>query len=185
MDLGHDDKPILPSTSASSRSLLFEELVTLIHTHTCVPTALGLGQSAMQDKAAALGFSLWLESGWEAFKTFLGSFAAFTTDMGPEKAIPTFVFSSETDMLPRWLRDSQMQSDVDEGDGTQMVNTSMLFPHAMPVLGLLHICSNAGRDIHRALPWWEVFHGHLKASLGFKTNPPFFPICIPEIYQAM
>ena len=57
------DEPLLPEShcqEAVPRSALFEELYSLVHVHTTVPVALGLGHSAVEDKASALVFSLWL-----------------------------------------------------------------------------------------------------------------------------
>ena len=175
-----DDEPLLPGrpdVRSTLRSSLFEELFSLISVRSSVPAGLGLGHSAVQDKASALLFSWWLECGWDGLPRMLSSFVSFTSDMGTECAVPSLTAFGVPDLMPPWLRSEDLVSDVHEcKDGHSLTTGSVTAPRFLPtalsVPGILHVCSNAGHDIHGALVGWEAFHAKLKTFEKFLCHKP-------------
>ena len=76
-----DDAPML-GDAVMDRALLADHICSSIQSATLPPVALGLGKTSVEDKAAALLYALFLETGWEHLLGALHTFASFTTDMG-------------------------------------------------------------------------------------------------------
>ena len=67
------------------------DLETLIERHHCLPMALGLGESDVANKMAALVLACWMDTGEVTkLKLLLASCVSCTTDMGTEVGLSSF-----------------------------------------------------------------------------------------------
>ena len=109
----------------------------------------------------------------------LQSFASFTSDMGPEGSLPSFNLVDFATVMPPWLRSQRMYPDAG-GPVHQATHCaqaaiqpscpSTMLATALPIPGILHVCSNAAQDIHHALTGWDTFYTKLKTLEKFLCN---------------
>ena len=165
------DEPVLPD-SELRRSDLFETIRDNMLTHTSPPVALGQGKSTVQDKAAALLYTLFLELGWSGLSAQMATFSSFTTDMGTELAIGNLATSNLCTLLPRYVRANRMSIGDGGADDADCVPTlPWFFQTAIPVAGVLHVVSNATKDLNKALLSWTKFYNDLKAVEKLICSP--------------
>ncbi|MFM7977884.1 MAG: hypothetical protein ACKPKO_01100, partial [Candidatus Fonsibacter sp.] len=108
-----DDEPELQMPPLD-RASLFQVVAEAVQFRTCVPAALGLNKASLEDKAAALFYSLLLETGIERVQTFLDSVVSVTTDMGVESGISEFNALSVQSLLPEWVTSAAIELDGEQ-----------------------------------------------------------------------
>ena len=156
-DDGNDEQE-LPGELVD-RSQLADRVFAAFKVMTCPPTAFGMGHTSIQDKAAALLYTLFLESGWSNLASVLNSFLSFTTDMGTELQLNDFASIDFNKLLPRHVVNGKMETDGDDEVSTDL---PWFFRCSLPVSGVLHTISNATKDLNKALKGWDKFYNDLK-----------------------
>ena len=185
---GSDDEPELLAPPLD-RAALFRVLVDAIQSRTCVPAALGLNKANLEDKVSALFYSIWLETGSERIQTFLDSVVSVTTDLGVESGISEFNALSVQSLLPEWVTRAAIEPDGEQGcrSGVNLAYAAggavgFVFINALPVSGILHILSNASKDVYKAMLGWDMFIDSLKTLEGFICKPMrvqrFIALCL-------
>ena len=154
--------------SAPDTVAMNQQLASSLRMHTCIPVALGSGRATVEDKVAALLQSAALECpDINALGTYLGSFRSWTTDMGIEMSLAMFKCQNWKSLLPCWMRDAGLASDVHEDADDQAAPANTLpvelMPQALIIPGPLHALHNLAADLHSRLSWWDKFWDHLKS----------------------
>ena len=99
------------------RADLFAAMSSSWQIRTGVPVALGMGRSSLEDKTAALIYSIWLEAGVGKLQAFLlDSVVSVTIDMGVESQISEFNAINAEALLPTWVRAAVIVPDDSDGD---------------------------------------------------------------------
>jgi hypothetical protein len=76
-----EDEPMLPWPDTPNRYDVFKVIRQFFLVFTCMPVAMMMGKTHLEDKVACLLYQFWLEFGMQ-FASMLDVFASFTTDMG-------------------------------------------------------------------------------------------------------
>ncbi len=93
---------------------------------------------------------------------------SITTDHGTERGLADFESLTLHKMLPLFVQASVFVEDFDldnhaGGDGFDGgLAETRLFSHAITVAGMLHIFSNASKDVYKALDSWSMLYDGLK-----------------------
>ena len=96
----------------SERQALVKYLKAHMELHCHIPTSLGSGAAALQNKAAALVHSIGVECASPGdMQGYLHGVMSWTSDLGPESLLPGFNIISPTDLLPPWWEWSGEQAD--------------------------------------------------------------------------
>ncbi|CAE7524520.1 unnamed protein product [Symbiodinium sp. CCMP2456] len=153
------------NVSEHNRSCLRQLLNGVCH-HIHTPSALGSGKGLtdMAHKAAAMVHSLSLENpDWGQLLPYLSSFVSITTDMGVESTLANFRVSLRH-LFPAWRDLDPLEADADDERPAQLnVDISRFFlENALPVMGMQHCVYNLLKEIHTAIPFWDVFWRDLK-----------------------
>ena len=88
---------------------------------------------------------------------------SITTDLGTERGLADFETATAHCNLADYIVASAFDDD-DDGDGEQRVmpETRHLFADCLTVAGLLHIFSNASKDVYKIITSWGTFYESLK-----------------------
>ena len=118
----------------------------------------------MAHKAAAMAHSLSLENpDWGQLLPYLSSFVSITTDLGVESTLANFRVSLRR-LFPAWRDLDPLEADADDERPAQPnVDINRFFlENALPVMGMQHCVYNLLKEIHTAIPFWDVFWHDLK-----------------------
>ena len=169
---------LLPNGPASDDRIANSALLyTFINTHRQPMQAIGSRAGSIEHKLSAFLQSMRLESADSlVMDQRCQQAVSFTTDMGTELSIGSYLLPDHRTLLPTWLREDV--ADVLEDDGglcqcgssPQRASGTSLFPRALVVAGLQHMLSNAQRDAHAVLQHWAVFVQQLKEVTQFVDN---------------
>ena len=166
------DEPCLAQRSID-RAALFRTLKESVSIRTFAPVALGLGRTKLSDKITTLAYAIMLDVGVQNMQVFLDSVLSITTDMGTELGLADYECSSVQSVLPSFVVDSEMKLDVMDPEAEQLaqdVSLSHLFRSCITITGMLHIFSNASKDLYKSLSCWESLYRSLKAIEKLVTN---------------
>ena len=158
-----DDEPCLAHERVERAALyvVLKANATLI---TYPPVALGLGHTSLEDKVAALLWAIFLEISYPCLQDYCNSFVSITTDMGTEIGAADYQLRTIDEMLPPYVAATQLLEDGD-GDGylsDASASCQHVFSNALTVAGMLHIFSNASKDVYRAVSYWPDLYAALK-----------------------
>ena len=103
-----DDYPELTEDMSARRIRCADVIHENMTSSISPPVALGIGHTKLQDKAAALLYTFFLECGWAHLVFFLNAFASFTTDMGVELGLNDFSNLDFNQLLPRYVPSSSL-----------------------------------------------------------------------------
>ena len=154
-----EDEPDLPDNQIQ-RAELFGKILSNVTTQTAPPVALGQGRSALSDKAAAMLYAIFLETGWEQMPRMLSSFVSITSDMGTERGLSDYASVDFASLMPRYVVANKFDDDDDKSNDA--AKPPWLFESSMPINGKLHILANTSKDLHKALPSFSTFYNELK-----------------------
>ena len=157
-----DEASAESDSSDIDRAVFYAVLVTTMLNIMHPPMNLGMGRVSAEDKAAAMLFSFCLEVARRMIVAFLDSVVAFTSDFGTEKGLSNFSGGRLSNLLPSWVCDCLTEDGDDEA---LFMPQSFFFNSVMPVGGVLHIFSNACKDVNKAM--------HLKQNIqkhNYKNN---------------
>ena len=141
-----------------------------IQEHQCVPAEIGLGRASLEDKAAALAFAWFLETGFEHLPGILHSTVSLCTDMGTERGLADFAKVNLRSLLPPWLGNTLLGCDTEDADDDSEFMPWM-FSKSLCIAGVLHIFSNALKDVNTALQGWSDVYDKLKVVEKLICNP--------------
>jgi hypothetical protein len=170
---GHEDE--MPARGID-RSSAFALLAQAVQCRTQVPVGLGYKKVNVEDKAAALLHSTILETGLEHLGAHLASVVSITTDFGVESGLNDFSIVQISKLLPYWITSGAMESDTGDTsrhDNVHLLSLEFMFMNSLPVSGLLHIFSNASKDVDKALVSWDSFYSSLKVLEKFICHPQY------------
>jgi hypothetical protein len=117
VDAGSGSEGELAEVGVAARNDALLALRSNLQKRTLPPTALGLRQTNLAHKCAALVHAVALETGggFDAVDDVFASFVSFTTDFGTEVGIPGFATQSLCNLLPSWMQvartDQGLQAD--------------------------------------------------------------------------
>ena len=169
-DAAHDlsgdepDEPLLPPPRPPppTRAELYAAIVAAVSICTCVPMALELGHTALVHKVSALLFTLFLEAGLAALEEYLGTFISVTSDMGTELGVADLLAELHA-RLQNYVKASSFQTGEEEGSGdVDEQARAFIFRNTLTVSGILHICSNASKQVYKCLTFWTDLYECLK-----------------------
>ena len=161
------DAEPMDDDSGYDRSADFDIIAKALSVNHSPPVGLMEGKKSLEHKTAAAVFAWWLESG-DNLDRFLRSFISLTTDLGVESGVGDFQTIDTALLLPKWVRDAKM---YDEMGDVEAEVSKHLFQHVLPVIGLLHICSNAMKQVNTVMEGWSRFYDLLKILEKLVTNP--------------
>ena len=158
-----DDEPCL-AHERLDRAAMFDILKRALEVSTLPPLALGLGRTTLTDKICTLLFGVFLDHGFEYLEEFLDSIISITTDMGTELGMGDYQCEAATNLLPNYVLDSVMMQDGMDTEGKPLLETSVrfLFNSCLTVVGMLHVFSNASKDVYKCLSCWGTLYTSLK-----------------------
>lgn len=156
---GELDEPALPFESLD-RASLYQLLHDSVSLATLPPMSLGLGRTSLVEKVMALLYAVFLEVSFNNLFGYLESCISITTDMGVELGIGDFMAGRLTSMLPPFVLDALIEDDT--GAELPQRCEEFLFSRVLTVSGVLHIFSNASKDLYRCLECWEDVYASLK-----------------------
>ena len=104
----------------------------------------------------------------QGLREYCDSCVSITSDLGVEVGVADFQCRPDS-MLPGYLADARMEVD---GDGGDMVGglPDFLFSSCLTIAGMLHICSNASKDVYRVVSYWSSLYESLKVIEALVTN---------------
>ena len=145
-----------------------------------------MSRTKLSDKVSALLYAMLLEVGMQLMSAYLDSFISITTDIGTEVGVGDYEDADIYSLLPAWILSSQFEADGDDGDGPAVMQTAVgdgfLFKHVITVAGMLHIFSNASKDVYRCLQCWEHLYDALKILEKLVSHPGrlrnFVKLCV-------
>lgn len=95
---------------------------------------------------------------------------SITTDMGTESGISNFE-ASPCKLLPAFIQAAAFQQDGGgDNHGSTFSMTDFLFKTCLPVMGMLHVFSNASKDLYKVLGTWSDVYKSLKILEPLVTN---------------
>ena len=157
-----------------------------------IPVALGHGATSASNKCAAMVYKWFMRcDSKEMLQEYMGSFFSFTADLGTEIHMPGFHVRSVDDLLPAWMQQNTLSSDIEDGhavwclpvmesdvaDGqygqqepavnsVQVVasdsSSGKFLPNSLVVPGMLHITSNALERLADQLAHFPIFFQQLR-----------------------
>ena len=146
-----------------------------IHKHLKVPMAKGHGVSSAEHIASCFSQGAFFEApDFSAYCTALDEHVCFTSDLGTDMGLRSFLVTCPSETLPPWLRPEPIVTlDVDaadvDGDLHVPDNPSppaselrCLLPNALDVYGGCHITSNLGKDLSLHLEHWKQHNKELR-----------------------
>ena len=156
------------------RAQLYDKLKRAVAEWTLPPMALGLGHTSLPDKVGLLVFAIFLEVSLEHMRSFLDGFISITTDMGTELGMGDYQDAKLVNLLPDFVLDSAFLPDgVEVDEAMELIRghcMDYLFRQVLTVAGVLHIFSNASKDLYRSLSCWSHLHKSLKVLEKLVTN---------------
>ncbi|CAL1151620.1 unnamed protein product [Cladocopium goreaui] len=140
-------------------------LLDAIHTHKCIPVALGSGKVSVEDKTSCLLHAMSLEcSSRVGLRCHLDNVVSWTTDLGVEAQLPQFQAKHLDSILPTYVHQT-LESDLADEDQETVGDADAfpIMPKALLTPGGLHITHNARQDLRTKMLWFDKFWDHLKA----------------------
>lgn len=140
-------------------------LLDAIHTHKCIPVALGSGKVSVEDKTSCLLHAMSLEcSSRVGLRCHLDNVVSWTTDLGVEAQLPQFQAKHLDSILPTYVHQT-LESDLADEDQEAVGDADAfpIMPKALLTPGGLHITHNARQDLRTKMLWFDKFWDHLKA----------------------
>ena len=160
--LNCDDKQAMASIAEQRESLgtLLEQTMVM---HRQVPMALGSGSTSLEQKTKCMLRKLFYESQSQSnLQVLMERVCCFCTDMGTELSLPDVSGVSATDVLPNFMFDAGLCSE-EHMPASDAGPSEFLFPRALLVPGVLHVCHNMQKSINSSLPMWGSWLGSFKA----------------------
>ena len=142
--------------------------------HSLPPAALGARASKLTNKTAALLHSLRLESrGREHLENICSRVVAFTTDLGTEMGLAEALRGST---ILGWTHPDLQTHEVERADDhhdapSRGGSSPFVFPHALPVPGVLHILDNCThQSLDEGFQHWPVYVKQLQSICAILTQ---------------
>jgi hypothetical protein len=144
-------------------------MASAVRKHMHVPVGMGSQAQGLANKLDGLTGSWKYEAPTEhSFEYFRSSVVCFTTDLGTESQV------GDAPAVPENLEIGGAMMDDNGGPlPSDKLPSGFLFQHGMTVLGVLHVLSNAVRQVHKHLRCWATLLPNVSALSSFLHHKCF------------